>query len=613
MAALCGPPPSRPPSSTPCAHGATASAGRPPTCSAATPARTSAELLLAHPAVPAAAHPAAGDRAVQPRRPPRRRGRPRGGRRRPRRPGRRDRRPRRLPRPRSSASTASWPSLDEDDERADEHAQRVQEMAEATNADVVEAAARVQLLESELVDRASQDERRLQRIAAAEQLRSQITAVTDALNHSNEEYHSRPRRRPSARSSRRERSRRAGQRRPPPRPASGCAASPTHSPRRCAPAPPTTRSSSCPTSARRSAAEVERAEAALDEANDELDEVDADIEPHAGRARRPPRGRAHRGHRSRRPRRRRGRPGRHRRPPRSSSTTRSPSRTTSATTSSTGWGRLGHPPGRPPHRRSRHAGLGDRPACRCRHRDPSSHAEPGLLGPPGLRQWRRIRARSADRQGHFLVPQRIPIRLKLTGRAGHPDRRPADRRRARGGPERQQADEVRDQTSLATAAIGPAGLINNVLNERNYGAADLLGATARARPVAPRPARSPRSTRPPPPTDESLASLRDDVESRGGDVADAYLPVLDKLEEGIGAAARAGQRLRGTSRARLLDLRPSPCRTCPTRSSGGYSDADHRAVRDQHPGRPHGRRPDAAPGRRAQRHGRPARSTPCRR
>ncbi len=81
-------------------------------------------------------------------------------------------------------------SLDDADERADEHAQRVQEMAEATNADVAEAAARVQLLESELVDRASQDERRLQRIAAAEQLRSQITAVTDALNRSNEEYHS---------------------------------------------------------------------------------------------------------------------------------------------------------------------------------------------------------------------------------------------------------------------------------------------------------------------------------------------------------------------------------------------------------------------------------------
>jgi DNA repair exonuclease SbcCD ATPase subunit len=80
-------------------------------------------------------------------------------------------------------------ALEEDDARAAEHAQRVVEMADATNADVDEASARVQLLESELVDRASQDERRLQRIAAAEQLRSQITAVTDALDRSNEEYH----------------------------------------------------------------------------------------------------------------------------------------------------------------------------------------------------------------------------------------------------------------------------------------------------------------------------------------------------------------------------------------------------------------------------------------
>ena len=80
-------------------------------------------------------------------------------------------------------------ALDEDDARAAEHARRVVEMADATNADVDEASARVQLLESELVDRASQDERRLQRIAAAEQLRSQITAVTDALDRSNEEYH----------------------------------------------------------------------------------------------------------------------------------------------------------------------------------------------------------------------------------------------------------------------------------------------------------------------------------------------------------------------------------------------------------------------------------------
>jgi hypothetical protein len=80
-------------------------------------------------------------------------------------------------------------ALDEEDARAADHAERVMDNAQATADDVEVASDRVQLLESELVDRASQDERRLHRIAAAEQLRSQITAVTDALDRSNEEYH----------------------------------------------------------------------------------------------------------------------------------------------------------------------------------------------------------------------------------------------------------------------------------------------------------------------------------------------------------------------------------------------------------------------------------------
>ncbi|HEY8523341.1 MAG TPA: hypothetical protein VIL48_00155 [Acidimicrobiales bacterium] len=80
-------------------------------------------------------------------------------------------------------------ALDEEDARAAEQAQRVMENVQATAHDVEVASDKVQLYESEMVDRASQDERRLQRIAAAEQLRSQITAVTDALDRSNEEYH----------------------------------------------------------------------------------------------------------------------------------------------------------------------------------------------------------------------------------------------------------------------------------------------------------------------------------------------------------------------------------------------------------------------------------------
>jgi hypothetical protein len=48
----------------------------------------------------------------------------------------------------------------------------------------------VRTLEDELSDRASQDERRLQRIAASEQLRAQIAAVSEALQRSEDEYSS---------------------------------------------------------------------------------------------------------------------------------------------------------------------------------------------------------------------------------------------------------------------------------------------------------------------------------------------------------------------------------------------------------------------------------------
>ncbi|MGH9113725.1 MAG: hypothetical protein ACRDZN_15715, partial [Acidimicrobiales bacterium] len=80
-------------------------------------------------------------------------------------------------------------SLDDEDARSAEHAQRVVEGAEATVAELDAAMHRVAMLEEELADRASQDERRLQRIAAAEQLRAQIAAVSEALARSEDEYH----------------------------------------------------------------------------------------------------------------------------------------------------------------------------------------------------------------------------------------------------------------------------------------------------------------------------------------------------------------------------------------------------------------------------------------
>ena len=78
--------------------------------------------------------------------------------------------------------------LDEDEVRGLEHADQLRAALSGTHADVGGALHRVRMLEDELSDRATQDERRLQRIAAAEQLRQQIAAVAEALQRSEDEY-----------------------------------------------------------------------------------------------------------------------------------------------------------------------------------------------------------------------------------------------------------------------------------------------------------------------------------------------------------------------------------------------------------------------------------------
>jgi hypothetical protein len=80
-------------------------------------------------------------------------------------------------------------ALEDEDARAADEAQRVVESAEAMAADFDVVMHRVRIYEDELNDRATQDERRLQRIAAAEQLRAQVAAVSDALQRSEDEYH----------------------------------------------------------------------------------------------------------------------------------------------------------------------------------------------------------------------------------------------------------------------------------------------------------------------------------------------------------------------------------------------------------------------------------------
>jgi hypothetical protein len=79
-------------------------------------------------------------------------------------------------------------SLDDEDARSRHEAHQVAEVVSSAHADVGATLHRVRMLEDELSDRASQDERRLQRIAAAEQLRAQIAAVSEALQRSEDEY-----------------------------------------------------------------------------------------------------------------------------------------------------------------------------------------------------------------------------------------------------------------------------------------------------------------------------------------------------------------------------------------------------------------------------------------
>jgi signal transduction histidine kinase len=90
-----------------------------------------------------------------------------------------------------------------------------------------------------------------------------------------------------------------------------------------------------------------------------------------------------------------------------------------------------------------------------------------------------------------------------------------------------EARDVRDQTDLAEASIGPASLLSLIEDERNAAGVYMLGAedlfalpvedNAQARAA----------------TDEAVADFREEVESLGGEVEAAYGPALDAMD-GIG-------------------------------------------------------------------------------
>ena len=90
-----------------------------------------------------------------------------------------------------------------------------------------------------------------------------------------------------------------------------------------------------------------------------------------------------------------------------------------------------------------------------------------------------------------------------------------------------EAHEVRDQTALTEASIGPASLLSLIEDERNAAGVYMLDAAdAFALPVEDN--AQARAA-----TDKAVADFRDQVESLGGEVEAAYGPSLDAMD-GIG-------------------------------------------------------------------------------
>ena len=88
-----------------------------------------------------------------------------------------------------------------------------------------------------------------------------------------------------------------------------------------------------------------------------------------------------------------------------------------------------------------------------------------------------------------------------------------------------QVDEVREQTAMATAAIGPSGLMSGLQDERNWTVVELIGQeTAVALSVTGYEDARRR-------TDAAITTFDREVTEKGGAVAEAYGPALDALGE----------------------------------------------------------------------------------
>ena len=86
-----------------------------------------------------------------------------------------------------------------------------------------------------------------------------------------------------------------------------------------------------------------------------------------------------------------------------------------------------------------------------------------------------------------------------------------------------RAAEIREETDMATAAVGPAGLMTGLQDERTWAVVELIGQQA----TVTMPVTGYEETRAN--TDGAIAEFQREVASKGGAVADAYGPALEQL------------------------------------------------------------------------------------
>jgi hypothetical protein len=147
--------------------------------------------------------------------------------------------------------------------------------------------------------------------------------------------------------------------------------------------------------------------------------------------------------------------------------------------------------------------------------------------------------------------RRVPIRIKLAGALAAPLLGLLTIILFEVTNTSREVSDVRSQTELATATIGPTGLITSLQNERNWAVTELIGQQEQVTlEVTGYPETRAQ-------TDEALEEFRDAVERKGGDIERAFAPALEGLSGPPSASRSTATRPRAT---------PTTSRS-PTRSS----------------------------------------------